>query len=139
MRIDRHEIQTAAASRPHDSVDVLVVLHQDRDGVTLAQTGLAESMGELVGTGFQLVKADYSPRRVQDDSGFVGADMRADLHGPTVPSRLDAGSGQLSPIRHFSRPGKPVVSLPTISDKPCRYEAGKRSIRRVSLPAPAAL
>ena len=84
MRIDRHVVQTAAAGRPHDRVDVLVVLHQDRDGVALAQTGLPESMGELVGTGFQLVKRDHGSRRVQDDGGFIGADMLANLHAPTI-------------------------------------------------------
>ncbi len=85
--IDRHVVQTAAAGRPHDRVDVLVVLHQDRDGVTLAQTGLAESMCQPVRAGFQLVERDHGSRRVQDDSGFIGADMLANLHAPTLPSR----------------------------------------------------
>src|SRR6185437_11189670 len=83
--VDRHVVQTAAPSRPHHRVDVLVVLHQDGDRVTLAQTRLAEPARQSVGAGLEVVESDDGPGRVQDDSRFVGADIRADLHAQTVP------------------------------------------------------
>ena len=71
--VDRHVVQAAAPGRPHDRVDVLVVLHQDRDAVALAQTGLPELVRQPVGPGFQLVEGDHRAGRVKDDSGLVGA------------------------------------------------------------------
>ncbi|CKR72320.1 Uncharacterised protein [Mycobacterium tuberculosis] len=82
--IDRHVVQPAAASRPHDRVHVLVVLHQDGHDVVLAQTSLAEPMRQPVGAGLQLVEADDRPGRIQDDGGLIGADIRANLHAPRV-------------------------------------------------------
>ena len=58
------------------------------DGVALAQTGLAEPMGQPVGAGFQVVEGDDGSGRVQDDSRFICADIGANLHGLTVRRAL---------------------------------------------------
>jgi hypothetical protein len=66
-------------------VDVLVVLHEDRDGVAFDQTRAAERVRQPIGAGFEFVEGDHSAGRIKDDSGLVGTEMLTDLHAQTVP------------------------------------------------------
>ncbi|BBY69412.1 hypothetical protein MINTM008_52050 [Mycobacterium intracellulare] len=42
-------------------------------------------MRQAIGAGLEVIEGDDRAGRVQDDSRFVGADIRADLHAQTVP------------------------------------------------------
>ena len=81
--VDRDVVQAAAPRRPHHGVEVLVVLHQDRDRVALAQTVAAEEVREPVGAGLQFAERHRRTRRMHDDGGLVGVrlGMLANLHG----------------------------------------------------------
>ena len=83
MGVDRDVVQAAAPRRPHHGVVVLVVLHQDRDRVALAQAVLAEEVREPVGAGLQLAECHRRARRMHDDGGLIGVRLRmlANLHG----------------------------------------------------------
>jgi hypothetical protein len=54
---------------------MLVVLHQDRDGVTLAQAVLAEEVGQAVGARLELGECQDRPRRMDDDGRLVGVGL----------------------------------------------------------------
>ena len=84
--VDRHVVQTAAARRPHDGVVMLVVLHQNGDGVAFAKTVLAEEVGEAVGAGLEFGECQDRPRRMDDDGRLVGVGhcVFANLHVPTL-------------------------------------------------------
>ena len=64
-------------------MEVLVVLHQDRDRVALAQTVAPEEVRESVGAGLELAERHRRTRRMHDDGGLVGVRLGvvADLHG----------------------------------------------------------
>ena len=130
--VDRHVVQAAAPGRPHDRVDVLVVLHQDRDGVALAQTGLTEPMGQPVGAGLQVVEGDDGSRRVEDDSRFVGADIGANLHGLTVhPPNLTGvkrAAGSPPPMVSRAAPQRSCCrACPTSGNRSAPTGASRRS------------
>ncbi len=69
-------------------MNVLVVLHDHRDGVAFGQPGLPEEMRKPVGSRLQFGEADHDTRRVQDDGGFGGVDMLPDLHALNVDARV---------------------------------------------------
>ena len=89
MGVDRDVVQAATPGSPHDRVDVLVVIHQDRDGIAFDQAGLTEVVRQPIGAAFQLIEADHRAGRVKDDGGLVGSPLPggvlANLHGQTVP------------------------------------------------------
>ena len=93
MGVDRDVVQAAAPRRPHDGVEVLVVLHQDGDGVAFAQTVPAEEVGEAVGAGLQLAERHRRAGRMHDDGSLVGGGLSvfADLHESRLyETKLDA-------------------------------------------------
>ena len=63
-------------------MEVLVVLHQDRDGVALAQTVAPEEVRQPVRAGLELAERHRRSRRMHDDGGLVGVrfGMLANLH-----------------------------------------------------------
>ena len=65
---------------------MLVVLHEDRDGVAFDQSGLPEEVGQPVGSLLQLVERHHRSGRMDDDGGLVGIGlgMLANLHVPTL-------------------------------------------------------
>jgi len=63
---------------------MLVVLHEDRDGVAFSQPLLPEVVGQPVGAGLQFVEGDDGPCRMQDDGRFARADVVANLHEQTL-------------------------------------------------------
>jgi hypothetical protein len=88
VAIDRHVIQPGAAGRPHHGVVVLVVLHQDRDGVALAQASLTKQVRQPIRPRLQFAEGDDGAAGIEDDGGFVrrGLRMLADLHAWTLLS-----------------------------------------------------
>ena len=81
--VDRYVVQAAPTSGPHHRVDVLVVFHQDRDGIALAQTMPAKHVRQPIGPGLQFAESHHLTRLLQNDGGLVGVSLRvlADLHG----------------------------------------------------------
>ena len=92
MGVDRHVVQTCAAGRPHGHVEVLIVLHQDRNGIALTETGLTEQVRQPIRPCLELTESDGDSGGIHDDSGFVGAGLRmlADLHvGDSTTGGID--------------------------------------------------
>ena len=83
---DHRVVQPAAPRRPHHRVQVLVVLHQHRDGVALDEACPPEAVREPVGPRLHLRETYLLTRRVQDDGGPVGVrfGVFANLHAPTL-------------------------------------------------------
>ena len=117
--VDRDVVQTAAARRPHDGVEVLVVLHQNGDGVALAQTVLAEEVGEAVGARLEFGERQHRPRRMDDDGGLVGVGggMFANLHGPNL--RRPNLTGVKTPLLTSFAQGEPTIRSPGIGGASC--------------------
>jgi len=80
--VDRHVVQPTAAGGPHDRVEVLVVLHEHRDGVAFAKSGLPEQVRQLVGPRLHLAEGNDLAGGVEDHRGLVrgGQRMLSDLH-----------------------------------------------------------
>ncbi len=80
--VDRDVVQPAAARRPHHGVIVLVVLHQDRDGVALAQAVAPEEVRQPVRARLELAEGHRRAGRIHDDGRLVGVrlGMLANLH-----------------------------------------------------------
>ena len=133
--VDGHVVQPGATRRPHHRVHVLVVLHQDRDGVAFDQTGGPEQVGQSVGPGLQLTERHDRSGRIHDDGGLVGRGNGgvADLHEVTL-RRLNltgVNTGLASNVRTGRRFGRKVdLSARSAGGLPARPPPVGSSARR---------
>src|SRR6476620_1272859 len=99
---DHRVVQATAPRRPHHRRQMLVVLHEHRDGVAFDQPCLAEVVGQPVGARLKFLARHNGSGRMDDEGRLVGGGvgMLANLHAPTLRRQ------NLTGVKRVKKPGR---------------------------------
>jgi len=89
VRVDRHVVEAAAARSPHDRVNMLVVLHDERDRVAFTQPGPAEEVRKPIRRRLERTERHHLRRGVKNGGRLVrlSTGVLTNLHGSPISYR----------------------------------------------------